>query len=545
MAGSYTVESVHALLRALLAPDMADRKAADSLLFSLLIASGGEENRQLSTLIDAATVRFGIEERDFLHDLIEFWMDTSAVAFAARMKSFGGKADRTPLWKPSQHAPVFPCRGLPRFEAFELFGLGIGNYLDSQSARLEFLVPQLQRGLTHPEPVVVDHCWTILGNLPATAIVAFPAMRDMAYKRGARFAPDEPMRALAAIVTAHPSLAIELTADLRFGPRDTRDRRVEVICALAGYLPQVPELLAVALRERFDRSTDGDERYTLFVALTHIGQREPSPATKGLLQCAETLAQSDSPLLRAASAWGFTRIGTVETYKAAMLALLKDTDWLPRSNACMAVAAWTPTPELAIAVADRLGDSDGYDGYPHVNALHTLVAWKQQSAPAVARIGRWLDEASVDAGEVSADSLLELLESLGPHAAELVPQVTRFVEKNWLEESESNEDGDEGPPGDDEPTDESFDLSSFIQGLDLPAELVEQLPVEAMQKELDGLAEDLDEVSDDPKCVSSDDLARRLGFDLAEDIPGTRSVKELAEEPDTEALLRRWIAQMS
>ena len=542
MASSYTVESMHALLRALVAPDIADRKAADSLIFSLFSASGGEKNPQLAALIDAATARFGSEETDFLRDLTVFWMDASAIAFAARMKGFGSKADATPQWKPLPHVPVFFCPGSPSFQAFDLFGMGIGEYLLGQSARLEFLVPQLQRGLAHPEPLVADRCWTILGNLPAAAIVAFPAMRDMAFQRGARFAPDQPMRALAAVVAAHPSLAFELAEALR---SNVRDQRIEVICGLAGHLPQVPELLAVALRDRFDGTTDAAERYTLFVALTQIGRGASSPATLGLLECAETFSQSNSPLLRAASAWGLARRGNVESHEAAMIALLRDTDWVTRSNACLAVAAWTPSRELAIAVADRLGDFDGYDGYPHANALHTLIAWKQQSAPAVPRIGRWLDETDVDAGELSAHSLLELLQSLGPQSVALVPQVTRFVAANWHEQGEQNADSDADECGEDEPAGEPFDLSSIVEGLDLPAEIVAQLPVEAMQMEIDEWAEALADPPDGATGGESDDLVQRLGLDPNEDIPGTRSSKELAEEPDTEVLLRRWIARMS
>jgi hypothetical protein len=542
MASSYTVESVHALLRALVAPDIADRKAADSLMSSLFSASGGEKNPQMAALIDAATTRFGAEERDFLRDLTLFWMDASAIAFASRMKGFGSRADAKPQWQPSPHVPVFFCHGRPSFQAFELFGMGIGEYLLGQSARLGFLVPQLQCGLAHPEPLVADRCWTILGNLPAAPIVAFPAMRDMAFERGARFAPDQPMRALAAIVAAHPSLACELAEALR---SNVRDQRIEVICELAGHLPQVPDMLADALRERFDGSTDAAERCSLFVALTQIGQGVSSPATLGLLECAETLSQSNDPLLRAASAWGLARMGNVESHEAAMIALVRDTGWVTRSNACLAVAAWVPTPELAIAVADRLGDCDGYDGYPHANALHTLIAWKQQSAPAVARIGRWLDEAEVDAGELSADSLLELLQSLGPQSVALVPQVTRFVAANWHEESEQNADAEADKYGEDEPADEPFDLSSFIEGLDLPDEIVAQLPVEAMQKEIDDLAGGPTDLPDDATCGGSDDLVQRIGLDPNEDIPGTRSSKELAEEPDTEVLLRRWIARMS
>lgn len=542
MATSYTVDSVHALLRSLVAPDIADRKAADALTFSLLSASGGEKNPQMAELIDAATSRFGAEESDFLCDLTLFWMDASAIAFAARMKGFGSKADATPHWEPLRHAPVFRCDVRPSFQEFELFGMGIGEYLLGQSARLEFLVPQLQHGLGHPEPLVADRCWTILGNLPSAAIVAFPAMRDMAYERGARFAPDQPMRALAAIIAAHPSLVSELAEDLR---GDARDHRIEVICALAAHLPQVPERLALALRERFDRSVDADERYTLFVALTHIGQGTPSPATQGLLQCAWILAQSDEPLLRAASVWGLARMGNVESHEMAMITLLRDVEWVTRSNACLAVATWAPTSELAIAVADRLGDWDGCDGYPHANALHTLIAWKQQSAPAVARIGRWLDEANVDAGEVSADSLLELLESLGPHAVALLPQVTRFVVANGYSEEDPGVSGNADDPEGNGTSHGSLDISSFLEELNLPAGLAEQLPVEAMQTEFDALAGALDDVPDDASWSGSSDLARRLGIDWDEDIPGTRSSKELAEEPDTEALLRRWITRMS
>jgi len=283
----------------------------------------------------------------------------------------------------------------------------------------------------------------------------------------------------------------------------------------------------------------------LFVALTRIGQGASSPATLGLLECAETLSQSNDPLLRAASAWGLVRMGNVESHEAAMIALVRDTDWVTRANACRALAVWAPTPELAIAVADRLGDCDGYDGYPNADALETLVAWKQQSAPAVPRIGRWLDEADVDAGDLSADSLLELLQSLGPQSVALVPQVTRFVAANGHEENEQNADAEADEYAEDEPADEPFDLSSIIEGLDLPAEIVARLPVEAMQMEIDEWAEALADPPDGATGGGSDDLVQRLGLDPNEDIPGTRSSKELAEEPDTEARLRHWIARMS
>ena len=63
MSSTFTDVSLHRLLQHLLAPAFADRQAADQMLFSLISASGGKPNPELTGLLAAATNRFGDQEK--------------------------------------------------------------------------------------------------------------------------------------------------------------------------------------------------------------------------------------------------------------------------------------------------------------------------------------------------------------------------------------------------------------------------------------------------------------------------------------------------
>lgn len=83
MSTTYTAETLHALLRALLAPSFAQRRTADQVLFQLYCGTGSEANPQLDSLLQQATQRFGAQWREFLQALVGWWLNASADSDAA------------------------------------------------------------------------------------------------------------------------------------------------------------------------------------------------------------------------------------------------------------------------------------------------------------------------------------------------------------------------------------------------------------------------------------------------------------------------------
>lgn len=503
------------------------------MLFSLMSASGGQPNPELASLLAAATDRFGDQEKTFLEDLLRFWMDASAAAAAARMKMFGGREEET--WSPAPHKPTFVMTDECRFEGFALFGLGISSYLTAQAHRLAEMSDLLILGLGHPEPVVADCCWEILAASECDPSNAFPAMWRLASNRGARFAPNEPMRGLARIVDAYPPAVDVLVAALR---KDAPDNQIEAACVTAQHLTAVPERLVAAidaLRKRGHRKA-----HLLFSTLTRIAGFATATQREAWLADAMAMADSAEPELRAAATLAFVRLDMQRRHEAKLLALLDDEDWLPRYDACKVLSEWAaPASDIVKAVARQLGNYDGCDGDPHAAALSTLIAWGRQSEPALAEIADWLDNADTD--DVRVDQLMELLTAMGPAARELLPQVEILIaalivasdEAEYGSEDEAEEASDSEP---------NLDWGAFVGHMTdsgiIPAE-ASQLIAEndELKHEFEGIFAG-DEEAVLPVDVNA--FAARIGIDPAENIPGTLPSSELIGMPDDLERLRRW-----
>lgn len=534
MSTTFTDTSLHRLLQHLLAPTFADRQAADQMLFSLMSASGGLPNPELASLLAAATDRFGDQEKAFLQDLLHFWMDASAAAIAVRMKEFGGKDEQT--WSPIPHEPTFVMADECRFDKFSLFGLGISNYLAAQAHRFTEMSDPLILGLAHPEPVVADCCWEILAASASDPSAAFPAMWAVASSKGARFAPNAPMRGLARMVDAHPLAVDVLVAALR---EDASDNQIQAVCVTTQYLSEVPERLVVAidaLRKRGHR-----QARLLFSTLTRIAGIATATQREEWLADAVTMAGSAEPELRAAAASAFVRLDAERRHEAKLLALLDDEDWFPRYDACDVLSEWgAPTSAVVKAVARQLGNYDGYDGDPHAAALSTLTAWKRQSEPALLEIADWLDNA--DADDISVGRLMDLLTALGPAASALQPQVEILITALTAASDEA-EYGSEDEAEEASDTETTLDWGAFVGHMTNGG----LIPREASQliAENDELKHEFEDIfaADDAVTVPPVDVgafAARIGIDPAENIPGTLPSSELVGMRDDLERLRRW-----
>ncbi|GMV31971.1 MAG: hypothetical protein AMXMBFR59_40960 [Rhodanobacteraceae bacterium] len=539
MSTTFTPESLHRLLVHAVAPSFVDRRAADQLLFSLSVANGDGTNGALAALIGEATDRFGDRLPQFLEDLTHFWMDACARCFAVRMGQRSRNAG--PVWSLPPHSPAFVLNEPIAFAEWDLFGLGIGAYLQSQAERLGFLVPLVIHGLTHPEPTVADTCWNILARHPASAPLAFPAMWSVAREKGTRFGPDEPMRGLAAMVEAYPAALDTVISALATSDSDSE---LEVARAVATHLSSVPALLVDAIESAWKRAESVERRYASFVTLTQIAAFASEAQRASWLAEAVNMACSTEAPLRAAAAWAFLRLDDPGSHETALLALLKDKDWWPRRDACAALAGWSsPSPVINGAVARRLGDYDGYDGEPHAAALRTLTVWKSFSAAALPEIAAWLDRAQAESEDICAESLLELLDGIGEPASVLRPQIALFLSASERADDDGEAEADDGSDPE-QRFDEMWDaaLDGDCAGMQ-PAGDLAALPQDddngLRQEFSDALGGAGEDVTSSPLDV--DAFATRLGIDVTEDIPGTRPSAELAAEPDALSRLRAWL----
>lgn len=494
MGSSYTAETLHRLLRHLVAPSFIDRARADKLLFSLLIASGDEENPKLAGLFDEATEQFGDMQPVFFEALVIFWLNAGAAAHQARMKKF--PVDEG--WQPLPEPAGFPLEDRARFGVAGLFGMGIGQYLVSQARRQRSLLPLIERGLRNPEPLVVDQCWEILAANAADAAPALPAMCALAFERGPHFAPGQPMRKLAAVIEANPSQLPTLVEALA---RDAGDERIAVIAEVARHMQTAPPMLAEAMYSAFLRIGTGLQRYLLFRGLARMARRGSPPLRERLLAQALAMKDSDDVELRSASPWGLALLGDLAQQEPVLLALLGDEASLVRLDACVALGECSePTPALVNAVAARLGDYDGHE-QPHPHAWAALIGWKECAVPAIAAIGGWLQRVDPSMDEVYAEGVLELLSALGPAARQLWPQVERYLAIMYPDADAATAD----------------DL------------LVAQMPQPSAVEERPS------------SPCASDRFALSLGLDSHEPVPGAPDWDEIANGPDGEARLRSWL----
>lgn len=495
MGSSYTTETIHRLLRHLVAPDFIDRTRANKLLFSILAASGDQKNPQLAALFDKATERFGDELPAFLEALVVFWLNAGAAMHRARMKesTVGGE------WQPLPEPAGFPLDDRVRLGPASLIGIGIALYLESQATRLRFLLPMIERGLHNPEPQIADQCWEILAANAADAAPALPAMCALAFQRGPYFASGWPMRGLAAMIDANPAQVSLLVDALTV---DAADERISVIAEVARHLQKPPPALAEAMYSAFLRISASQQRYLLFRGLARMARKGSTALRERLLARALEMTRSNDVELRSASPWGLALLGDLAQYEPALLALLGDAESLVRLDGCVALGECSePTPALVKAVAACLGDYEGNEE-PHPQAWAALIAWKERAVPALAVIGDWLQRVDPSTDEVRAESVLELLSGLGPAARCLWPSVERYLAimyadaEEWTTENSSS------------------------------AEFLPTSPV------------------DRPSAPSARDrFALSLGFDIHENVPGSPDWNELANEPDGEARLRSWLRE--
>ncbi|HVH36668.1 MAG TPA: hypothetical protein VM847_21435 [Tahibacter sp.] len=495
MGSSYTAETIHGLLRHLVAPDFIDRSRADKLLCSILSASGDRDNPRLVALFDEATELFGDALPMFLEALVVFWLNAGAAMHRARMKdsTIGGE------WQPLPEPAGFPLEDRVRLGPATLIGMGIGDYLVSQAKRLRFLLPTITRGLHNPEPLIVQQCWEILAANAADSAPALPIMCVLAFQRGPHFVSGWPMRGLAAMIDANPA-QVSLFADAL--AIDATDERISVVTEVARYLQTSPPALVEAMYSAFLRIGASHRRYLLFRALARMARKGSPALRERLLAQALEMTRSDDVELRSASPWGLALLGDLAQHEPALLALLGDAESLVRLDGCVALGECSePTPALVNAVAACLGDYEGNEE-PHPQAWAALIAWKERAVPALAAIGDWLQRVDPSMDEVRAESVLELLSGLGPAARRLWPQVERYLAIMYADA--------------DEPTTE--DLSS--------AEIFPSSPI-----------------GRPPVPSARDRFALSLGFDIHENVPGSPDWNELANEPDGEARLRSWLRE--
>lgn len=534
-ATSYTPSALAGLIRALMSRSWAERRAADDLLFTILSCAKEGRNLALEQLWTAAIAELGEEHEAFISSLCRFWLDAVAVAFSARMQAFDRKAV-TGTWEPCASTVDHPDDPV-RFGSFDLYGLGISKVLSREATRYASLVPLWIKGLQHPEPVVSDSCWRLLGDCDTEAPPALSAMLDLAFRRGSYFAPESPMKALAQVIKRHSDGWQRLETEVR---EPINDARIEVLDSVLSHLPTMPESLFNWAVEQATIRPDPMQRYFLFASASRDAALRGSPAVSDLLATAHEWSTSDVREERRAAAWALAYLGTAANDESMMLQLLSDTDWQVRSDAARAVARWTSVSErLVLAVARLLGDIEGHDGYPEANAVHTLVTWERAAAPALPAIANW-----IRASDESSDAwrIVALINALGEAAHPLHPEVEAFVARIYGETQDpadlatsgarDSETGDSGECNERSDADLDLEANLDVANDSALANFLEEM-IEQNQKSI---------MENSNAAIARASLLSRLGISPDEHIPGTQTDGDMPDE-DSETKLRCWISR--
>ena len=526
METTYTIDSMHRLVCALLGPSWDERRAADWNLFVILGQAPEGMNPTLMRLVDDATERLGSLTEAFLRELTAFWMSTRAQVHAESAKSFAATVEGG-TWPMSEPAHVFPLREPVRIAPHDMYGQGAARYLATQARRLGFLVDAYVRGLAHPDLTVADACWKILGGAPSQARSAIEPMLEIAFHRGAWFAPGQPMRSLAAIFDAHPGAKDLLVSALA---EPAEDRRAEVVSTLAELMSVVPPKLFAAMLNSLDILRGAEQRCAMIKTLSWLGHHAHGDSAHLVLSRAEGMLSSAEGADRAGAAWGIALLSTPATHEPRLIALLRDRSWMTRADAAGAAAQWqAPSDELVRAVAELLGDCEGHDGQPHEIALATLMAWGARAAPAVRQLAAWM-VSDLDDDLPGPETVWGVIQALGPAASGVraaVGEVVAAYRRNSADAEDVS-----GELMHDKPY--------------VPTEVVEYggTPAVPILDAVDRMPEDFDALfapQETEHLSPGGWLVEQTGIDRHEEVPGTPPLADRAEQPEAIDLIEAWL----
>ncbi len=519
---SFTPARLHSLLLQLLAPTLSERLIADKLLWQLLVSV--EDQAPLRILLIDALLNLD-NRSEYLSELVAWWLNSTAKSHDRMLEPLG---QRVSNWRlpndmlgetlPSPNTIQFELDSTLEPVFFpDMFGQGTNLLLRFLDTEFIALTGHFRAGLTHPNPTTRATSLEILAKYPHETRRVLVYL----YSEGSNYGYPSARNLLFEMCSKFPSAIEQLYNDFQ---ENIADQRVAFACQVFNFFPAREDWLHAVIDKLKAKNTKVNT-YQLFACACALSARLEGNHSKQLCAKAATMMRSASAAKRGASAHAFAHFGPSES----LIALLTDADWEVRDWAlCAAALVSEPSPALVCAVAGRLGDFEGYDGFPHKRAMDALARYGTFAVLAKTEIIRLIDDRSIDA---NLDwEIMQLIESIGEGAQVFRPSVQRYLQ--WWRGDESASDDPIEP---DEgsiltPNSNASELFDSLQehGIQSNEILVEFSKLEVQFKN--------QQVREKRYQEHADVLARELGFDPNEEIPGSRPAAEI-ESSESDRLL--------
>ena len=474
----HNVECYLKLLNSLLAPTWEERNAADNLLQSVLISQDTNFDGKGNDAIGLAITKLGQQRDVFFSALIGFWADISAQQYSKRMADFDTEEiTKDPidssLWQ-SPHMALYPMDEEPNLEPFDFYGYGISMLLENMGPVGSDIVIQLSHCLQHPEPVVQDTVFSALGSMGVAARPVLPALLKEIRRKGCWCQPFRPGMATAAVI-GDDIEAIEQIVH-KIDPNGHRDQ-IHGPCGLLRLVQKVSPYVVDCLLQKCTSTQNSNDLFTMATTGAQLANKINHSMDK-YLDIAKGFVRSTDPDCRCAAAKILGYVGSAANDGGDMLLLVKDKDWEVRTCAHDAAACWSDASnELILAVAQDVGNFDGYDEAPHYDALSALIQWGQRSDIAEVVVTEKLLQLTNEQGYDSSyiNQVADLAEALGPKLNELKKVIRKIMDdldesNNYDEEDYYDDDDNESFDDWSEETEASTDIVKLVHKIGFPVE---------------------------------------------------------------------------
>lgn len=518
----FTSKKISELIRRLLALSWQERQAADNIMMMILLGQKKDSKGRWKGLVSEAIDLLDLDLDAFLAALISFWADCSEIEYQKRMASFSKQksADsktHTPGWQ-SPSIEQFPLQDQIKIIAMDMYGHGIGSFLEGIGPRAARRAKQLATCLEHPELTVQDSAMIALGAIGPDARVVLPEMMADIKKRGVWCSPFKPGIAVSRVIDDDAKYALHIASSI---DPEGESNQVAGPCAVLRLLSSPNSKIVDVILQKYQKATS-ENVGILLCAGAELTERL-SYAETDFFDIAMKLAGTENSNHRASAAEAFSYFSKMQETEKIITSLAADPDWTVRFIAHRSAAnIFAPSAELIQIVVKDLGNFDGYDEEPHYSAATTLIQWGEHSKAVISRIKTWIEELAAPSYDLEGNDIkivTELLDSLGSSAFSLKNPIEQLLEKCMpTQEEDDGETEDEFDQGFENMPHEYQDDFSDVSP-EFASEIVR------MRVEMEAESQEFDE-QHDLKMKATKELAKAIGLPMDVDIPGT----ELSDE---------------
>ncbi len=527
MSTEFTEQRYAELLPLLLAPEWRDRKAADTLLFSLLIWQNGEEAGPWGGEFGRAVNKL---EDNFLAALIEFWCD-QVISFQQNFPYIGKQNDppasshERPWATPASAG--FPMLGAPPIKSLGMYGMGVGTMLERIGPIAVARVEQLASCLANEATNLPGTVFSALASIGPDANAVLPTLYGYVAKRGVYHYPFKEAAHVARIAAGDSEQPLYLANAI--DPAGDSNV-VNGFCALLKEMRPIDAEVVDRLLELASHEAPVENLRAL-VTTGAILAALCSHRIDDFRAHANRLSSSSKADHREIAATAFGDLGSAGDDHEMMIRLATDSDWTVRCSAHYAASLWTnPSPALVAAIVNDVGCFDGHDEEPHDAAITALLAFGAKSHRAVPQLKEWLEEDFEDLFdyEYFNHQILDLVEAWGQEAfplRDVLARVLRRYTEGTYEEDEDLPFGDD----DDDQDGDVVDNEDFAMDGEVSEEYAKE--IKKLQEEMAFANKEMERLST-AESEASDyylELAAKIGFPLHDDIPGSENDDEELE----------------